>query len=189
MDRWYSFLAYVREKGYLVLISEEITESKRAEEIIRVSEQRYRTLFEAVPIGVVITDLKGAITEINQVACENIGLTESQLKARNPAPQDFKFLHEDMSPFTEDEYPRKIASNGKSIKNQVTGLYNQAQSKYRWIVTNAIPIRNSKDESTSILYTFTDITALKEAEKKILNRKNLIKNVTGRWRRRKDSDL
>src|ERR1700730_1896380 len=48
----------------------DVTEQRRAEETIRQSELRYRTLFDFVPVAVYTCDAKGLILEFNQRAVE-----------------------------------------------------------------------------------------------------------------------
>jgi len=69
-------LAWVSEKGAVVRdvatgelywqgVMVDITERKRAEEALRASEMRFRTIFDAAAFGVVTVDIRGRIIEAN----------------------------------------------------------------------------------------------------------------------------
>lgn len=48
LGKWYRISAYCPEKGYFVALFEDITEQKKVEESIRLSEQRYHHLFDSM---------------------------------------------------------------------------------------------------------------------------------------------
>jgi two-component system NtrC family sensor kinase len=52
---------------------EDITERKRAEETVRESEEKLRKMFESVTDGIIVVNLDGIITEVNQRAVELYG--------------------------------------------------------------------------------------------------------------------
>ncbi len=52
---------------------QDITERKRAEELLRASEERYRTLFEHAPDGIVIVDTDGYYLDTNASSCRMLG--------------------------------------------------------------------------------------------------------------------
>ena len=52
---------------------------ERAEETHRTSEERYRTLFECAPDGIVIADPKGIYLDANGSICEMLGYTREEL--------------------------------------------------------------------------------------------------------------
>lgn len=54
----------VRIDGFM----EDITERKQAQDALKASEERFRTLFEKSPEGVVLLDLEGNIIDINEAA-------------------------------------------------------------------------------------------------------------------------
>jgi PAS domain S-box-containing protein len=68
---------------------EDITVQSQAEEEIRQSEARYRHFFEHIPEGLFIFDSKGAIRDVNQLACERLGYTREELLGMNFAEVDF----------------------------------------------------------------------------------------------------
>ena len=62
-------------------ISEDITERKRAEEILRNSEKRWRFVFENSAIGVALTDLNGHFMAANPVYHLNYARIEGRTSA------------------------------------------------------------------------------------------------------------
>ena len=55
-----------------------ITERKLAEEALRVSERKYRLLFDVVPIGIVLVDTEGNIIEVNRSILETFGSPDAE---------------------------------------------------------------------------------------------------------------
>ena len=64
-----------------IKVVRDITGLKRVEETLRESEEKYRALFEATPVGIGIADLKGNILECNANMQEITGFTLDELKS------------------------------------------------------------------------------------------------------------
>jgi len=72
-------LAYVElDQPYLVSVVRDITERKRAEQIRREDEERYRTLFDNAPIGLGVVDAKGTILAFNTAMIAPSGYTPEE---------------------------------------------------------------------------------------------------------------
>jgi two-component system, cell cycle sensor histidine kinase and response regulator CckA len=65
-------------KRQLVGMAVDITERKKAEEALRQSEEKYRTLFNTAPVGMSISSPDGRIMEINEVALDAFGYTSEE---------------------------------------------------------------------------------------------------------------
>ncbi len=57
----------------ILSIARDITERKRAEEALRASEERYRTLFNSAPVGLFHSQPDGTILDANQALIEMLG--------------------------------------------------------------------------------------------------------------------
>jgi PAS domain S-box-containing protein len=67
----------------VLAISSDITESQRAENALRESEQKYRALVEHMQEGLAVTDATGHFTFLNRRACAMFGYTEQELQGQH----------------------------------------------------------------------------------------------------------
>ncbi len=70
-------------KPALLTTLRDLTARHDAEARIRESEQRFRSLFEQAPIGIVLADADTRLIRVNQAFCEMLGYTESELLGRS----------------------------------------------------------------------------------------------------------
>ena len=74
----------------------DITERQRAEEALRESESKYRSLMEEASDGILITDLDANFLDVNPRGCEILGYTREELLGLNIralfAPEDLEKL-------------------------------------------------------------------------------------------------
>jgi PAS domain S-box-containing protein len=68
---------------YIQAIVRDITERKQAEEKQRASEERYRTLFDYAPDGIVIADPEGTYIDGNASMCRMLGYNREELIGRS----------------------------------------------------------------------------------------------------------
>src|SRR6476659_1039617 len=143
----------------------DLTERKRAEEAIRRSEERYRTLFNLGPMAVYTIDNSGVIQEYNRHAAE--------LWGREPALGDtdqrfcgsFKMFRPDGSFMPHDQCPMaEVASGKKSVVHNGEVLIERPDGSHITVLVNIRPLKNDRGEVTGAINCFYDITDRKRAE-------------------------
>lgn len=85
MERWVlSTIFPILEQGKVAEVfcmDVDITDRRRAEEELRFSEQRYRTLFEKAQDAIFVETMDDKIVDANPSACEMVGYTLEELKS------------------------------------------------------------------------------------------------------------
>ncbi|HJX90831.1 MAG TPA: ATP-binding protein, partial [Pyrinomonadaceae bacterium] len=148
----------------------DLTERKRAEEAVRQSEKRYRTLFDLSPMAVYTIDTSGVIRDFNRHAAE--------LWGREPALGDtdqrfcgsFKMFRPDGSFMPHDQCPMAEVVSGKvSEVHNGEVLIERPDGSHVTVIVNIRPLKNDRGEVTGAINCFYDITERKRAEEELEN--------------------
>src|SRR5689334_12801944 len=136
----------------------DITERKQAEEALRASEERLRTLANAAPSIVWTASPDGVITYANDLWFNYTGITPED-NARNWTEL---VLHP-------DDYERCVREWTHAIKTQPDEYLIEVRNRrydgeYRWFQTRAIPLRDQTGAVTSWYGVTTDIHDRIQAE-------------------------
>jgi len=150
----------------LLSSGEDITQKMLADEYLRESETRYRTLFESMPIGVFYFNPDGTIQFANAAAEDILGIPLDEIVTRVHTDARWLNIHEDGSEFVADCLPSSVAMRtGKPVRNATIGIWNSRENAYRWVRGSAIPQFHAGEAVPFQVYvTMEDITERKKAE-------------------------
>jgi PAS domain S-box-containing protein len=140
-------------------VAADITERKKAEDALRESEQRYRTLVESAGETIATIDINGVFTFMNATGAKRLGGT----------PNDF------VGKTMWDLFPKEIADHqAASVRKAITtgqGLNvivpTQLHGQLRWYSTTIEPLRDGTGEVSAAMIVARDIHELMQAQEKV----------------------
>jgi PAS domain S-box-containing protein len=136
----------------------DLEERKRAEDALRKSEERWRSVFENSAIGVALTDLNGRFLATNHVYQTIVGYTGEELLAIN-------FLN-----LTHEEYRQANSAlvtelvEGKRRQFQIEKKYRRKDGSLIWVSNNVSLVPGTEMVPRFIMVLSEDITERKRAE-------------------------
>jgi PAS domain S-box-containing protein len=140
----------------------DITERKKTIEHLRESENKYRALFEGVPVGLYRTSPEGKILDLNPTMVQMLGF-EDRTSVLGRQAADFYLDPKDRDRSTalmsQDRVLRNFEFQVKRIDGRVI-----------WVQDNAHAVTDSKGRVLHYEGSLLDITRLKQEEKEIQNR-------------------
>jgi PAS domain S-box-containing protein len=155
-------------------VIKDITEHKRAEETLKESEARLRSLFETMSEGIVLIATDGQIISANPAAESILGLARSQIEGRTYDSPQWEMMRPDGTPMPAEEMagPRAMKEK-RAVKDVVMGAVHPDGS-VSWISVNASPLLDEVGKLDGVVGTFTDFTERKQAEEALREREALL---------------
>ncbi len=147
--------AHVRDRHRLEVLAQRL----------EVTEERYRTLFETLPHGIIHYSVDGTILGANRAAGQILGLVPEAMTTW-PLDRERRGIHEDGSPFAEDEFPVVVAMRtGRVVRDVVAGLPHGRTGEMQWLRVTAVPdARDEQGRPQRAYAMITDITGQRRAE-------------------------
>jgi len=153
-------------KPYAVVTSfTDITDRRRAEEALQVSEERYRSVVSAMAEGVLLRDTEGSILACNQSFEQMVGSPREEIVGTTAAQWEGRTIHEDGSPFLAADHPSIVALRTGKPQSKIEMGVRSPDGNVKWMSINAKPIfRSGQSKPYAVVSTFADVTAQKQAE-------------------------
>jgi PAS domain S-box-containing protein len=135
------------------------TRQRQAQEALRNNEEKLRTLFELLPVGVSFINKEGKVSELNSALAEILDMPRSQILSGKY--QSRRFIHADGAPMPAAEFASTRALvEKKTVYNVETGIVKE-NGEIIWTSVNAAPVQVADIEAAIVTI---DITERKKAE-------------------------
>ncbi|MGQ0597507.1 response regulator [Aquabacterium sp.] len=155
----------------------DITERKQAEDALRASEEKYRSLIQKLQTAVVVHTADTRIVTCNSAAQLLLGLSEDHLLGKTSADPDWHFFREDGTVMPVDEYPvNRVLATGRAVKSLMVGVRRLGKSDDVWVVANANPVFGSDGAIDEIIVTFIDVTERLRDQEKIRHLASIVES-------------
>lgn len=172
LERWLFISVQSPSRGHFVVVFQDITKRKRAEEAIHASEIRYRRLFEAARDGVLILDGEtGKITDVNPFLIEILGSTRDMFIDKtlweigffkDIAASKERFLELQQKAYVRYEDLPLSTADGRVIDVEfVSNVY--SANGHKVIQCNIREITDRKQKEEKILHQMEDLKRWQEA--------------------------
>ncbi len=169
----YSVTAFRTRPGAMVAAFFDITERKRAEEALRESEERYRTVVENIEDAFIRTNAGGFIVMASPSAAKMLGYDTPEELIGKPMTGFYQ------NPEARRSLLEKIAHDGKII-DQTIELQRKDGSAF-WGSVNAHSVRNEKGEvsgAEGFIHDITEYRAMEQAFHEASHKLNLLNSMT-----------
>lgn len=154
--------------GFIEIVHD-ITERKKAEEILRQSEIKYRTLIKHIPQKVFLKDTNSVYLSCNENYAGDLNIKPEGIIGKT----DYNFFPEELA----EKYRRddkRIIETGKT--EDIEEKYIE-QGKERWVHTVKTPYKDEEGNIIGVLGIFYDITERKKAEEVIRKDRDFAKSL------------
>lgn len=123
----------------LIVTFNDVTEKKTAEETLKESENRYRSLFQNMAQGAFYQMADGTLVDCNQAALDMFGLSREQFLGKTSMDPDWKIINEDGSDLPGENHPSvKALRTERPLRDVVAGVYNPKKMQYVWLSISSI---------------------------------------------------
>ncbi len=150
----------------------DVTERKRAEDMLMADRDLLITLIDNLPDNIFIKDVNGRIVLDNNAHQQILGAnTPEQVVGKT----DFDFFPKELAArYDADE--KQIVESGESLINQVEPVIDKDNNQ-RWLLTTKVPLRDRQGIITGIVGINRDITERKRAEQMLLQAEENYRNL------------
>ncbi len=156
-----------RVVGHVTVVTD-ITDRKRAEDALRRSERRLRTLFDTLDVGVVVHAADTTVLDANPAASCILGLSLEQMRGKSGVDAQWTFLEADGTPMAPARHPvNQVVASGQPLRQFVGGVRRPDRQTPTWVQVDAAPVTDARGRLEQVVVTFSDISERKRSEERL----------------------
>lgn len=148
-----------------VVVCRDVTDARQAEQALRQSEERYRTLVDLMHQGLVIFSPEGRIDFANDTLCDMLGAPACEVIGHN------------VDTFVRPEDRKRFAAELRARRDGAADPYELAlrcrDGRLTYIMASPTPLVGQDGEYQGSLEVLTDVSRLKELEMRLVTAKRL----------------
>lgn len=165
----------------LVGVTVDITQRKRAEEALSISEMKFRNIFSQSPIGIAVLDQDGIPVDTNRACLEIFGVSSLQDLA------GFRLFND---PHLSEEAKQKLI-NGEVVRYEgelnfdmvrQNEAYNTRKSGYAYFDYLISPLKSEPGIAGGFLVQMQDVTEQRESALALRHSETQLRRITGTMR-------
>ncbi len=143
--------------AYAMEFAEKEKERQQAEDDLRASEEKYRSLIDSSDAAISVFDADGIMLYANSIAAAAVSMTPETAIGKHMSA----LFPPAITQFQIDGIRRIIQTGEGSVEEALLPVYGGEQ---RWYRTSVQPVRSASGKVTAALVNAVDITSLKQAE-------------------------
>jgi PAS domain S-box-containing protein len=175
---------------YALVVIRDVSARKQAEEALRASEERFRTLVENLHVAIVLIGPRQEIQFANQASLEMFGMTEAGVLGKRVSDLGLIALNENGTEMAPAMRPgNRALATGKIVRNEVMGWRREGSKEVLWILGEAVPLLAPDGKPDRVIASFSDITKRKEAEEALHQLSTRLLQLQDEERRRVGREL
>ncbi|HEX6126539.1 MAG TPA: PAS domain S-box protein [Pyrinomonadaceae bacterium] len=160
------------------IVARDVTVRRQIENASQILGERYRTLFDSVPVAVYTTDAEGNFQECNKHAEELLGVGLEIRDLKNPFGTSWKLFYPNGSSMPHTESPMARAMRGESIAaSDREMVVERPDGSRRSFVVNSRAFRDQDGRLIGAINCLHDISDLQSAEEQLKFQAHLLEAV------------
>ncbi|MCK5566444.1 MAG: PAS domain S-box protein, partial [Actinomycetia bacterium] len=160
---WIENYLYKLPTGDIVVIYDDVTKQKLAEEVLQEKHNQMRIILNSIPDHICFKNRESRIILCNQVYAEIMGKSDfNEVIGKT----DYDFFPKKIADkyFSEEQ---EIIKKGKPVWEKGEVVLNQKSKKKIFVLTSHVPLKDSKGKVTGLVSVARDITTIKEGSEKL----------------------
>ncbi len=141
----------------------DISDLKRAEEALRVSEDRFRAMVETSPDSIAIIGMDWDFQQVNPAFRNSMGYTGDELVG----PQAFKLIHPEDLPMVGERLNYALTEAGRGELVATTFRLKHSKGHWGFLDAHGTPLIDDSGKRKGALVVFRDISRQKRAESEL----------------------